>query len=85
MDDKVDRALKHHGWYYQPGERAQIGTINLLLYRLFATKWTSWEMFATTRYDETSGKPCGEEFLSLEYIHNNIHVSFSLKAKLIIF
>ena len=42
-------------------------------------------MFATTRYDETSGKPCGEEFLSLEYIHNNIHVSFSLKAKLIIF
>ena len=43
---------------------------------LFSVEWTSWETFATTRYDETLKKPDGAEFLSLEYIHNNVHVSF---------
>ena len=76
-DERVDRALHNHGWYDEKVIFLFHGTIKEVVYRLFTVEWTSWEMFATTRYDKTSGKPPGEEFLSLEYVHNNVHVSFS--------
>ncbi|KAK0515535.1 hypothetical protein JMJ35_001569 [Cladonia borealis] len=74
-DDKVERALKIYGWYDEKEKtnREPHGTIQAVVYKLFATEFTSWEMFATTRYDDSIRKPKGAEFLSLEYIHNNVH------------
>ena len=80
-NDKVELALKNHGWYPRKNKPPPKGTIEAVVHKLLCTKWTSWETFATTRYDDKLGKPNGAEFLSLEYIHNNIHVSFSLERR----
>lgn len=84
-DDRVDHALKTHGWYQEKNTKLVQGNIQAVMYRLFAHTFTSWEMFATTRYDGKSKKLPAEEFLSLEFVHNNIHVSFPLKAKPMVF
>ena len=78
MDDgKVDPAIQRHAWHDKEGLPSSHGTIKQVVAMLFSLEWSSWETFATTRYDKFLKKPSGKEFLSLEYIHNNVHVSFS--------
>jgi tyrosinase len=49
------------------------GNIGELVYRLFTKDYfKSWETFASTKYYKDHPDT---DYLSLEYIHNNIHVS----------
>ena len=62
-----NNALQNPAWYAQNS-----GTIGELVYRLFTPNYfKSWEFFASTKY--YSEHP-DTDYLSLEYIHNNIHV-----------
>ena len=59
-------ALQNPAWYAGNG-----GTIGELVYRMFTPNYfKSWEFFASTKY--YSEHP-DTDYLSLEYIHNNIH------------
>jgi tyrosinase len=50
------------------------GSIGELVYRLFTPNYfQSWETFASTKFHREHP---GTDYLSLEYIHNNIHVSY---------
>ena len=63
-------------WYDQSPEYGNRQPIKDIIYRLFSSDWKSWGAFASTRYyGEVLG---GTDFLSLEFIHNNVHVSYSL-------
>lgn len=58
------------------------GTIAEAVSRMFSPSYhSSWESFATTKYSEKDEKgnliPTEPGYLSLELIHNKIHVSFS--------
>lgn len=57
------------------------GTISEAVYKMFSPGYhSSWESFASTRYhteEEKGPLPEAPGYLSLEFIHNKIHVSFS--------
>jgi tyrosinase len=64
---KITEALNSHPWY------GTTDTISLgeMVYRLFSPKYiTSFEQFATTKYKDPQAPA---PYLSLEYVHNNIH------------
>jgi tyrosinase len=67
-------ALQNPQWYSTQGDpTTHTGAIGELVYRMFTKDYfKSWETFASTKY--YSEHP-DTDYLSLEYIHNNIHVS----------
>ena len=69
----VDSALQNHNWYDKYDPTGSDQPIQDVVYRLFSDNWKSWEQFSTTRYNKKA-LPVGQDFLSLEFIHNNIHV-----------
>ncbi|MCJ1463962.1 hypothetical protein MMC07_002572 [Pseudocyphellaria aurata] len=69
QNELVNIALQHPAWYSEP---IKIGSIAEAVYRMFAPGYfSSWEAFASTLY--VSQNPGATNFLSLEFIHNNIH------------
>lgn len=73
QNDLVNAALQQPKWY---NETIKVGSIAEAVYRMFSPGYfSSWEAFASTLYIEQNS--AATNFLSLEYIHNNIHVSFS--------
>lgn len=68
----ANNALDLRDW--QAGK--DFGTFSDAICRMFSPGYhRSWESFATTKYTPEKGEDLG--FLSLEFIHNVIHVSFS--------
>lgn len=64
----IAEALEEHDWYGTGVENVPIAE---MVYRLFLPDYIkSFTQFATTKYHEE--KPAAS-YLSLEYIHNNIH------------
>lgn len=80
--EKANDALQHPAWYdlndtTGTAPPLNLGSIGEAVYRMFSPNYfDSWQAFASTLYNEKN--PGGKNFLSLEYIHNNIHVSFCL-------
>ena len=72
-NSKVDSALQNHNWYAKYDLAGSCQPIQDVVYRLFSDNWKSWKQFSTTQYNK-SEPPVGQDFLSLEFIHNNIHV-----------
>ncbi|KAK4694655.1 hypothetical protein P7C71_g2972, partial [Lecanoromycetidae sp. Uapishka_2] len=81
-NDRVNAALEGHQWYLNQAWYGNNEPIKDVVYRLFndnrdkTRKAKSWGEFASTHYNPDSGEvrpPLGEDFLSLELIHNNIH------------
>jgi len=74
MDGKVDNskvadALNGHPWYGKDVDNVPIAE---MVYRLYLPDYiSSFTQFATTKY--RPGKNAPSAYLSLEYIHNNIH------------
>lgn len=72
----ANEALQNPQWYLPPGAEGpgNTGSIGETVYRMFSENYfNSWEAFASTLYIRENP---GKNFLSVEYIHNNIHVSF---------
>jgi tyrosinase len=67
-------ALQNPQWYSTQGDpTTHTGAIGELVYRMFTKDYfKSWETFASTKYYTEHPDT---DYLSLEYIHNNIHVS----------
>lgn len=67
-------ALQNPQWYSIQGDPVKhTGTIGELVYRLFTKGYfKSWETFASTKLYKDHPDT---DYLSVEYIHNNIHVS----------
>lgn len=69
---KVTAAFKSHNWY----DPKATGTMRENVYRLVTgTYFESWRAFASTKYHHVS--PDANNWLSLELVHNNAHVSLS--------
>jgi hypothetical protein len=72
----ANSSLQNPAWY-----AGDTGSIGELVYRLFAPSYfQSWEAFASTKM--LNANP-GSDYLSVEYIHNNIHVSFTMAGILL--
>jgi tyrosinase len=64
----TNSALQNPAW-----SDGATGSIGELVYRLFTPNYfQSWETFASTKFYHEHP---GTDYLSLEYVHNNIHVS----------
>jgi tyrosinase len=64
-------ALQHPQWY-----EGNPGSIRDAVYRLFTPGYfSSYEAFASTVYHQTTP---GSDYMSLEFVHNNIHVSVAV-------
>jgi hypothetical protein len=71
--NEANIALQNPVWYKEKGN---LGSLSEAVYRLFTDDYAkSWETFSSTSY-ANQGLP-GSEWLSLEYIHNNVHVSLA--------
>jgi hypothetical protein len=44
------------------------------VYRLLTAKWDAYGWFASTKWDNNGPAPTPEQALSLEAIHNEVHV-----------
>jgi tyrosinase len=64
--EDCNAAMQNPQWY-----EGNPGSIAEAVYRLFTDEYfKSWETFSSTKYHSVT---VGSEYLSLEYIHNNIH------------
>lgn len=64
----TNKALQNPEW-----SAGATGTIGEMVYRLYTKNYfSSWEYFASTKYYAEGSTT---DYLSLEFIHNNIHVS----------
>lgn len=72
-------ALQNSQWYSAPGDpTTHTGTIWECVYKMFTKDYfKSWETFASTKYYNDHPDT---DYLSLEYIHNNIHVSCNVPS-----
>ncbi|KAF4956914.1 hypothetical protein FGADI_3517 [Fusarium gaditjirri] len=69
------------GWYppYEKGDERRDnfkgpGTLTDAVNRLFSPKYTdSWDTFSSTKWWNESARNISTGYLSLEYIHNNVH------------
>ena len=69
--DAINAATAQPNWSDIPHPK---DTIKQALERLLNPNYsTSYEKFVSTAYHKKTSKP--EDYLSLEYIHNNLHVS----------
>ncbi|RBR10394.1 hypothetical protein FVER53590_12513 [Fusarium verticillioides] len=81
--DEANKTLStfEEGWYppYKEGdERGKNfrgpGTLSDAVNRLFSPKYTdTWETFSSTKWWNESAREISTGYLSLEYIHNNVH------------
>ncbi|KAI3577567.1 common central domain of tyrosinase-domain-containing protein [Fusarium oxysporum f. sp. albedinis] len=61
-------------WYNPDDLFKPSGTLADAVNRLFSKKYTdSWETFASTKWWKESAQDVSTGYLSLEYIHNNVH------------
>ena len=69
----INAATSKHDW---PKAQNRNDTIKDAVVRLLNPAYsTSYEKFVSTKYVKNTGKP--EDYLSLEFIHNNLHVSLT--------
>lgn len=70
---EINIALEAPKWY-----KGALGSLSEAVYRLFTDNYArSWQTFASTSH---AGQAMpGSEWLSLEYIHNNVHVSLAVR------
>jgi hypothetical protein len=68
----VDRALNSHRWFTE-GNAHSKDNIAHAVYVLLSTDYDSYAAFASTEYNKQLD---ATQAVNLEYIHNNIHVSF---------
>lgn len=77
-------AINNHEWYFSPDRRKPEDRkkreeaifkhpVGDLLHRLF--KIDNWEDFSSTRVNQAPSDIDWEKWVSLEYVHNNLHVS----------
>lgn len=77
---KSNLALNEHPWY-RPNKAGfpPLQTLTYEVHRLLSFKFSSWGAFASTKWCNEENKPPASQqtrdILSLEYIHNNVHVS----------
>lgn len=70
---KVTEALNGHAWY---GKKIDNVPLAEMVYRLYVPDYiSSFTQFATTKFQGSKDldKDAPSSYLSLEYIHNNIH------------
>lgn len=71
-------AIQKHAWYGDDKDKghAELSkkTVSDLVYRLLASV-TDWDAFSTTKFRKDNPTEW-TDYVNLEYIHNNLHVSF---------
>jgi len=72
--ESIADAINAHGWYgVDPKNDILKHSVSDLVYRLLSNVRT-WANFSSTFNNQPSDQVPWEEWLSLEYIHNNLHV-----------
>ncbi|EFY90419.1 tyrosinase domain protein [Metarhizium acridum CQMa 102] len=66
-------ALNEHPWYQDMKEWDSVPTLQDMTFRLLTCDLNSWGSFSSTRFYDKESQP--KDWLSLEAVHNNIHVS----------
>lgn len=71
---RANLSIQGHDWYAPNGEDPTTDSISDLVARLMSEDYLkSWRYFSSTLHTSEGGAPAPTDYLSLEYIHNNIH------------